>query len=564
MYKLKKIVKVVDRYVFGGTIRQIYISYLEKIPKKFFNKKKSVIVREPVSDLILMQYNSNEYMQYQFYDVAVRMLAIKNYYGKNDYGFELYKKMHTLGGNYGQINETESYYKRRVHKGKIARYGVVKEQHSIEQFKKLINSYEKSGYDETSFIMADKNLLNMNGSHRIAIAVYNGQEFINVDIHNIDFKRRFSIDWFWANGFQKNEIDLIKEEMNNIKSICRDKIGSFYAILYPPAYDYFEDIICEFNDITDGDISVVSYKDYFLEKAELLGFLRTVYSFDSISEKNFHRKMMYILNASSPISGKYPIRIVEFNIKEILYRLKSDNGMPECINTVRLKEAIRSRYKLKDDKFSIMYEKDYKHDVIIHTTDNYYSNNAFRFIMNIDKDISKLFSILSNFEYCIVESSNDKISPIFPYDFYFNEDLDILVLENDLENISNIIVDFCEEHFQGEWISIQKIDSKYGKRIKIYLDKVELFMFDLMIDVPYLKKKALERIVNRNIETYYKHLSINDEITIRLCKYMDDKRKYWHSDFIKSNNGNYLFNDDDFDLPNRMRKIYESIVSDND
>lgn len=106
--KIKQFLKILDSNVFNGHLRKIYEKLKENQKKQFFHGKKSVVVEQSVPDLILMQYNTNEYMEYQFFDVGVRYLAIENYYKKNGFGYYLYKKMHTNGGNYGHNNKQKN------------------------------------------------------------------------------------------------------------------------------------------------------------------------------------------------------------------------------------------------------------------------------------------------------------------------------------------------------------------------------------------------------------------------------------------------------------------------
>ena len=87
---IKKFVGKLDRKLFGGKFRSAYFAYLENKKKQFFKTKNISIICEPVPDMLLMQYNLKDYQQYQFYDLAVRYLAIEEYYGKNNYGFQLY------------------------------------------------------------------------------------------------------------------------------------------------------------------------------------------------------------------------------------------------------------------------------------------------------------------------------------------------------------------------------------------------------------------------------------------------------------------------------------------
>lgn len=64
--KIKQFLKILDSNVFNGHLRKIYEKLKENQKKQFFHGKKSVVVEQSVPDLILMQYNTNEYMEYQF------------------------------------------------------------------------------------------------------------------------------------------------------------------------------------------------------------------------------------------------------------------------------------------------------------------------------------------------------------------------------------------------------------------------------------------------------------------------------------------------------------------
>lgn len=406
---IKKFVGKLDRKLFGGKFRSAYFAYLENKKKQFFKTKNISIICEPVPDMLLMQYNLKDYQQYQFYDLAVRYLAIEEYYGKNNYGFQLYKKMHYLGGNYGQNNMTEEYYNKMRKKNKTVKYGLVKEEHSIEQFQALINAYETKGYDPSSIIMADKNLLSMNGSHRIALAVYRGQEFINTEVHNTEFRRRFSYDWFWKVGFDNEELHIIKNTQDLLLNRARELIGDYYCILYPPAYEYFDEITRDLSELDPDNIVVTGIHDYQWDTNNFIAFLHAIYSFDSILKKNLERKIFYILKATDIVDKQVPFRIVSVKIRNPLYRLKSDNGMPESMATVRLKEVIRDRYKLRNAKFSEHFIGDYAHDVIIHSTDNYLSNKAMRLLLSINKDLSDLITVWNDFSYAVIESGIEKL-----------------------------------------------------------------------------------------------------------------------------------------------------------
>lgn len=555
MKLVKDFIKFIDSRIFNGHLKKIY----QRVAKKnsYFKGKATAVINEPVADMLLMQYNKGKYMQYQFYDSAVRVLAIENYYCRNDYGFNLYQKMHTLGGNYGQTNMAESYYADRRRKNKKVVFGKVKEEHSIEQFKELIHSYEVNGYREDSVIMADRNLLNMNGAHRTALAVAANQDFINVEIHDIDFSRRFSIDWFWQNGFEKEEIQIISDKMESLLRVARERIGDYYCILYPPAFAYFDSITEDISLFDPKNIQVTGYKDYELDKGDFLGLIRVIYSFDSILKHNLERKLFYILSASNTVKGKLPVRIVAIHIENPLYRLKSDNGLPESMATVRLKEAIRGRYKVKDPKFTRCYVGDYAHDVIIHSTDNYLSNNAMRYLLELNKDLSLLFRKLSVYKYAVIESGIEKLSPGFPGNFYMNDDIDIFVLPDQLAEISSVTEGFFREKYHNPWIHIENKESAYGRRVRVLLRDTLIIMFDFishMLDInPDFIAKAIGHSGNIN---GYNALTVQDEISVRLVKYKEAPIKTWHADFIKEHRECFVFNPEAYLSSEDMQTFY--------
>lgn len=555
--RIKQLLKILDSNVFNGYLRKIYEKLKENQKKQFFHGKKSVVIEQSVPDLVLMQYNINEYMEYQFFDLGVRYLAIANYYKKNRVGYYLYKKMHTNGGNYGNNNKTEEYYKRMQKKKKTATYGNIREEHSIEQFEKLIQSYDEKGYDKSSIIMCDRNLLNMNGSHRLSLAIYRNQEFINVDVHDIQFKRRFNIDWFWRNDFTNKELELIKDTTNLIIQQSHRAIGEFYCILYPPAEPYFDEIIADINLMDKDNIRVTGYKDYKVVTQQFANYLQAIYSFDSILKRNLERKIDYILSTSNIVDNKVHYRTLSLEVKNPLYRLKYDNGKPESYAIVKLKENIRTRYKNRNPQLNIHRKGDYNHDVIIHSTDNYLSNKAFRLIEVVDYDLTVLFNALKEIKYAVIESGIEKLSNEFPKKFYLTEDIDILIDTTDLEKAITITLLFCEKHFVGEWYYIDEIRSENGKRVRVWLKDCMIVMFDFMDKMTGLTevfcKKALSNAQNSAMG--YKYLMIENELTFRTAKYIENPEKKWHLDFLKQNKDKIKLVEEDFKDFNAAKRL---------
>ncbi len=120
-------------------------------------------------ELLIQQYNG---LDFNRYDTLVRLLAIEAYYGKNDYGFELYAKMANA----------------RIYEG----YADI----AIRRFKELIHSFEEHGYDEQSEIIVDRNLKLVDGSHRLALAIYYNISKVRIRILNRFEDIHYGLDFF--------------------------------------------------------------------------------------------------------------------------------------------------------------------------------------------------------------------------------------------------------------------------------------------------------------------------------------------------------------------------------
>ena len=127
------------------------------------------------------------------YSMAIRYLAIDNYYARNTNGYELYKRFFSLFNN-------EKTSERR-----------------LEQFIGLIKSWEQNGYDTIKCSSIFEDFKIFDGAHRIAVAGYFNQGFVMCDIypmspniaeiHNqmANFKKQCVLDA----GFEPEIIDLL-------------------------------------------------------------------------------------------------------------------------------------------------------------------------------------------------------------------------------------------------------------------------------------------------------------------------------------------------------------------
>ena len=190
---------------------QIIESKKEKRKRKIINKREKLkreiiiagltfedlyndcILKMETARLLAKQMNESYFNRM---DVIVRYLAIENYYDKNDYGFILYNKMQ---------------YKRNPNK---------KEVNWIERYTNLIESIERFGFHPTNYVEIDENHQLIDGSHRLACALYYNEKDVSIKISSRKIKVDYGIEWFKENGFASEEIEIIKKKKNEILRKC--------------------------------------------------------------------------------------------------------------------------------------------------------------------------------------------------------------------------------------------------------------------------------------------------------------------------------------------------------
>ncbi len=139
-----------------------YIWIYPFVHELYFGRPIATNVKVPVS-IILDKVNGD-------YRIPVRLLAIEEYYGRNDVGYSVYKKAQSLHCD-------EQTAERR-----------------LDKYIELIKSWEKNGYDADSRIkITDKNDV-FDGVHRLALACYHGMDFIYCDVYEADKSRSFIND----------------------------------------------------------------------------------------------------------------------------------------------------------------------------------------------------------------------------------------------------------------------------------------------------------------------------------------------------------------------------------
>lgn len=280
-----------------------------------------------IRELISQEFHDGKFNRY---DIIVRLLAIENFYGKNNFGFNLYRKMQA---NRMDPARTDDYER---------------------TFKKLILSYKEHGYKESSEITLTNDLKLEDGSHRIALALFHNYQFISCQVLNYSRKIHYGIDSFIEYGFSKNDITNIKKKFDEIKHQFNIP---FVCILWSPAEPYFDEItefLKEFSDIRN-------VKDYSFDATSYNNVLQAVYAVDDI--ESWKIKLKY---DNTPTKSIMKMRVITMQINHPQFRVKVLNKKTLSTYCEHIKKVIRTNYKSKI--------ANYYHDIIIHIGDNYFQN----------------------------------------------------------------------------------------------------------------------------------------------------------------------------------------------
>lgn len=287
------------------------INASKKVAKKIFFKYANVAGRQnigkkiqlSVSDIYFMQFSKSELLRY---DIIVRYLAIEEYYGKNDYGWELYRKMQEARAGRGV--------------------------EAVEGFRKLIESYERSGYRKDSSIIVDRGLNLVDGSHRIAMNIYHGIPTISAVVEPGQIPSDFSLDWFFQNGYSDEEIDII---LKKAKELTAKLNLPFVGVIWAPALGNLNEILKDLSYFG----TVLGYKKYFYTADEYKNIVRAVYACDDIAGWKVEKKIGYMG------SGAHELVYLELRLDFPDFRIKDINGMPLSVMGERVKKSMRERFK---------------------------------------------------------------------------------------------------------------------------------------------------------------------------------------------------------------------------
>lgn len=469
-------------------LRVLYGTVKHKVLRIPVPKKSATL---SITDLFLISSKDGELLRY---DMIVRLLAVENYYGKNDCGFELYRKMQ---------------YERNKHKGEDFA------EKAIERFKALIKSYDEKGYDENSAILLDKNLRLIDGSHRLAMAMYHGYETINAVFEDREVNFSYGIDWFEANGFTADEIKILRDKEAEMR---QKLVTPFSCIIWSPAASLADDIVKDLAKY--GEICGCTHHSF--DEAAYKNMVRAVYAVDSIAKWKIEKKLEYMAG--------YPTDFVtvKLNITDPVYRAKG-NGLPVSTIVEGIKSELRTKYQV--------HIENYFKDIILHIADNMYQSVYMHRIFDFKFDMRRIINIISRYEYAFLKLDTPHTPKDFPDSVALGKDADILCRREDFEAVRSEIIGYCSSI---EGFSTKIIDSYRNCRIRVVYHDVLAFQLDFGWIIPEMADGFTDSALSARIakDGYYV-LDNEHEYLIRMAAYSKKKTKTYHRDYLAAHRDHY-------------------------
>ena len=426
------------------------------------------------------------------YDIVVRYLAVSEYHKGSDRGFVLYRKMQDqrMGDGFSKGAE--------------------------KRFKALIRSYDEKGYDRSSCIILDRNLGLIDGSHRMAMALYYGYPNINVLIVDSEHAVEYSIDWFIEHGFTEEECRWIVETGD---LLMRRVQVPFSCVIWSPAADMADRIVKDLEFF--GKVSDV--KRYTYQPGEYQNVVRAIYAIDDIEKWKIEKKLSYMKSYSPELVS------VNLTLEDPAYRVKAATNLPLSTVGERIKRCIRAKYKTE--------VKDYFFDIILHIGDNMYQSEYMRDVFENRINMQEIVDILNRYSYAFVKTEVPYMPADYPKHIPVGKDADILCRKEDAEAIITDVTKACEKYRD---YTLKVIPEDAGTRIRMQWGRVLIYQ----IDISYAAEGLAESFVSDALEARkdaggYYILDPKYEYIYRMQAYRKKKTKVHHREYLKEHQAEY-------------------------
>lgn len=435
-----------------------------------------------VSDVFFIQFTGKELWRY---DMVVRYLAIENYYGQNALGFDLYRKMQNA----------------RVEEG-------YSEQAEI-RFKQLIASYENEGYDKESKIVVDKNLKLIDGSHRMALAIYHNQPTISALVINGERFVDYSIDWFMKVGFTDEEMDIILAKAIGLKAKMNKPLS---CVIWNPAIDVADSIVKDLGYYGN----VLSCKTYHFRPYEYKNIVRAIYAIDDIEKWKIEKKLEYMGENADTVD------VVELSFDDPQYRIKGATGLPLSINGERTKQALRTRFQ--------PYIKNYFFDIIMHIADNHMQSEYMWRVFDPGIDCRKAISILNKYQYVLTKVDVPYYPEDFPDHIPVGRDMDVICSKDDFPIIRSELLQLSIGYPDYE-IVVRDFPDRLLLRFE--LSGKLIFLIDCCCAIKEVPDEFITLGLKLRKKTSKGYYILQPAFEALICKmaYEDNNKKEYHMEY---------------------------------
>ena len=382
------------------------------------------------------------------------------------------------------------------------------------QFRTLIESFEKNGYDKESRINVFNNLKLYDGSHRIALGLYHHLKNISIRILPKEESINFSLEWFEKNNFSAEEINIIKNKADELLSEW--KIVEFVGIFWGSTLSFVEEAIDDLKNF--GVITNILHHEY--RREEYNNIIKAIYAIDDIASWKVDKKIRYL--------SKYPSEIVSFYLNiEPKYRTKQMSNLPLSVNGEEIKKLIRSKYQYRLDN--------YYYDVILHIADNSYQSDYMKSILSFEINFQEILNKIQKFKYALTGLEVPYMPKDFPNSIPIGKDIDILVLHEDYRSMIDQLTDIANSYINKYDIVIRE---KTNVNTQIRYEKYgrPMFILDIICGVEGFNYQFIEDSINSRVDK--KNYFILDdfyEYLYRLMKYSENKSEWWHYKYLHDN-----------------------------
>ncbi len=487
------------------------ISKVNHAAKKVLKRVKDSTRTKHVSlEVAELFFQHNGKTDFQRYDMIVRLLAVENYYGKNDIGFDFYNRMQS------------------------ARMGKDWADKAVGIFKNLIKSYEENGYDEKSEIELDSNLHLIDGSHRMSMAMYHGVPKISAKIRPYARNIFYGIEWFRVNGFSDEECNILADRYKVLKN---QYSTPFVCSLWAPVHEYYDEITDKLRMF--GEVKEV--RDYDFSDFDYAFYTRGIYHVDDIEKWKIEKKIEF-MRLSSPECRK--IRMVALLLDEPNFRLKAKTNTTLSQQCELIKKLIRDAYKDKVNH--------YFHDIVIHIGDNFYQNrHIYRLLTMPPIDVTSILEHIKDRKYVLTKVDSPYMPSDFPAHYPLGKDIDIICADMDeYKSVLNSILADVKAYENAYSIRIVKKKDKKGReyRTLVRIEQEDQFLV-FLFDVASRHRTGSdtsdfinEMIASRQDKGIYYVTSIACEIVLRMQELHQYPSKSHHLEYVK--NHKYAIDED--------------------